>query len=79
MEGPPAGTEVDRVEGEDQGKKSGEDREETKGPEEVVAKKRTLAEMKGGVDEEEMDAYRRKRAVADDPMAGFLGKDELVH
>ena len=79
LEGPPAGTEVDRVEGEDQGKRSGEDRGERKGPEEIVAKKRTLAEMKGEVDEEEMDAYRRKRAVADDPMAAFLGKDELVH
>lgn len=46
---------------------------------EGFAKKRTLEEMKGGIDEEELDAYRRKRAVADDPMAAFLGKDELVH
>ncbi len=44
-----------------------------------VAVKRTLEEMKGGVTEEELDAYRRKRKVADDPMAAFLGKDELVH
>ncbi len=43
------------------------------------ARKRTLEEMKGGVDEAEMEAYRRKRAVAQDPMAAFLGKDELVH
>ena len=43
------------------------------------AKKRTIAEMKGDVGEEEMDAYRRKRAVENDPMAAFLGKDELVH
>ena len=41
-------------------------------------KKRTLAEMKGGVSEEELEAYKRSRAVADDPMAKFLGKDELV-
>ena len=42
------------------------------------AKKRTLAEMKGGISEEELEAYKRSRAVADDPMAKFLGKDELV-
>lgn len=46
---------------------------------EVTAKKRTLTEMKGGVSEEELEAYKRSRAVADDPMASFLGKDELVH
>ena len=45
----------------------------------VVAKKRTLAEMKGGVGEEELEAYKRARAVADDPMANFLGRDELVN
>lgn len=42
-------------------------------------KKRTLTEMKGGVTEEELEQYKRSRAVADDPMAKFLGKDELVH
>lgn len=41
-------------------------------------KKRTIEEMKGGVTEEDMDEYRRKRTAADDPMAAFLGKDELV-
>lgn len=46
---------------------------------EKVAKKRTLAEMKGGVSEEELEAYKRSRTVANDPMANFLGKDELVH
>ncbi len=45
----------------------------------VVAKKRTLTEMKGGVSEEELEAYKRTRAVADDPMAKFLGKDQLVN
>ncbi|KAI9793574.1 MAG: mRNA splicing protein [Piccolia ochrophora] len=45
----------------------------------TVAKKRTLEEMKGGVTEEELESYRRKRTVADDPMAAFIGKDELVH
>lgn len=42
------------------------------------AKKRTVAEMKGGVSEEDMDEYRRKRTAANDPMAAFLGKDELL-
>lgn len=43
-----------------------------------VTKKRTMDEMKGGVSEEDMDAYRRKRTAANDPMAAFLGKDELL-
>lgn len=46
---------------------------------EVVAKKRTITEMQGGVGEDEMEAYKRSRAMADDPMAKYLGKDELVH
>ncbi|KAI9655819.1 MAG: mRNA splicing protein [Bathelium mastoideum] len=41
--------------------------------------KRTVDEMIGGVTEEEMEEYRKKRAVANDPMAKLLGKDELVH
>jgi len=45
---------------------------------EGTGKKRTLAEMKGDINEEEMEAYRRSKAVANDPMAGFLGKDELL-
>lgn len=42
------------------------------------AKKRTMEEMQGGVSEEDMDEYRRKRTAANDPMAAFLGKDELL-
>ena len=49
-----------------------------KSKEEPVVKKRTMEEMKGGVSEEDMDAYRRKRTAANDPMANFLGKDELL-
>ncbi|KAI4207726.1 MAG: hypothetical protein LQ346_000376 [Caloplaca aetnensis] len=45
---------------------------------ENFAKKRTLTEMKGGVSEEELEAYKKSRAVADDPMANFLGKEGLV-
>ena len=44
----------------------------------AAAKKRTAEEMMGGVTEAEMDEYRRKKTAADDPMAKFLGKDELV-
>ena len=55
------------------------DNAETKGKVESGVKKRTLTEMKGGVTEEELEQYKRSRAVADDPMAKFLGKDELVH
>jgi pre-mRNA-processing factor SLU7 len=44
-----------------------------------MAKKRTVEEMLSGVSEAELDEYRRKRTATDDPMAKFLGKDELVH
>jgi pre-mRNA-processing factor SLU7 len=44
----------------------------------MTAKKRTLQEMREGITEEELEDFKRNRATADDPMAGFLGKDELV-
>ncbi|KAI9703285.1 MAG: mRNA splicing protein [Candelina mexicana] len=44
-----------------------------------LAKKRNLEEMKGGVSDKELEDYKRARSVADDPMATFLGRDELVH
>lgn len=40
--------------------------------------KRSREEMVGGVTEEELEEYRRKRTAADDPMAKFMGQDELV-
>ncbi|KAI9813854.1 MAG: mRNA splicing protein [Thelocarpon impressellum] len=43
-----------------------------------TTKKRTLAEMRGGVSEEDLDAYRRARAAPDDPMAKMLGSDALL-
>ncbi|KAI1865223.1 hypothetical protein JX265_008270 [Neoarthrinium moseri] len=43
-------------------------------PPKPAAKKRTAEEMM----EEELEEYRRKRTAADDPMAKFLGKDDLV-
>ena len=42
------------------------------------AKKRTMQEIAGGVSEDDMEAYRRKRTATNDPMARFLGNDELV-
>lgn len=43
-----------------------------------AAKKRTAEEISGGVTEEELDEWKRKRTAANDPMAAFLGKDELL-
>lgn len=62
-----------------------EDRKDEGNSEEVKdepvppAKKRTLTEMRDGVSEEELEAYKRNRAAADDPMAKHLGKDELLN
>jgi pre-mRNA-processing factor SLU7 len=47
-------------------------------PAKPAAKKRTMEEMMGGVTEAEMDEYRRKRTAADDPMAKYLGQDQLA-
>ncbi|EGU79447.1 pre-mRNA-splicing factor SLU7 [Fusarium oxysporum f. sp. raphani 54005] len=64
-----------------------DDEEETEEPskeeaeknrEEEQPRKRTREEMMNGVTEEEMDEYRRKRTVTNDPMAKLLGKDELL-
>lgn len=52
---------------------------EADGKPELMAKKRTLTEMKGGVSEEELEIYKRTRALMDDPMAKFLRTDELLH
>ena len=43
-----------------------------------LAKKRTVEEMQSGILEEDMDTWKRKRTAANDPMAAFLGKDELL-
>ena len=40
--------------------------------------KRTLTEMKGGINDEELEAYKRSKAIVDDPMAKFLGKYDLI-
>ncbi|KAG8534240.1 mRNA splicing protein [Bacidia gigantensis] len=44
----------------------------------ALAKKRTLLEMKGGITEEEMEAYKRSKAIENDPMANLLGNDGLL-
>ena len=66
--------------GEDEAKGEQSDAQETNaaGNEQQVPKKRTLQEMRGGISEEEMEAYKRNRAAAADPMADLLGKDELL-
>ncbi|KAH0497185.1 hypothetical protein TgHK011_004514 [Trichoderma gracile] len=56
-----------------------EEPESTAAPQTARPKKRTQADMNGmGVSEAEMDEYRRKRTVAQDPMAKLLGTDELL-
>jgi len=40
--------------------------------------RRRLMELSSGVNEEEMERYQRERASKNDPMATYLGKDELV-
>ncbi|KAK3690991.1 mRNA splicing protein [Vermiconidia calcicola] len=42
------------------------------------ASRRRLEEMKAGVTEEEMERYRKERTSKNDPMAGLLGKEELL-
>ena len=41
-------------------------------------RKRTLEEMTSGITEEEMDEYRKKRALANDPMASYIGKGDVA-
>ncbi|KAI0454043.1 putative mRNA splicing protein [Xylaria acuta] len=47
-------------------------------PAKPAAKKRTVEEMMGGITEAELDEYRRKRTATDDPMAKYLGTDQLA-
>lgn len=63
---------------EDNGRTSREPAEEPDAATTNVAQKRTREEMMGGVTEADLDEYRRKRTAANDPMAKFLGNDELA-
>jgi pre-mRNA-processing factor SLU7 len=75
VEGNPGGIlDVQNVEGRESLEKAEAERNVQSG-----RKKRNITEMKGGVTEEELEDYKRSKALADDPMAKFLGKDELVH
>ena len=65
------------TEGENKDGDGNESKEEKK-IEQATSKKRTHTEMRDGITEEELEAYKRNRAAADDPMAALLGKDELV-
>lgn len=51
--------------------------EETKKGESET-RKRDLRAMHLGVDEEELESYKRSRLAKEDPMAAYLGKDELI-
>jgi pre-mRNA-processing factor SLU7 len=44
----------------------------------VDQRKRDLRALQQGIDEEELESYKRSRLAAADPMAGFLGKDKLI-
>lgn len=68
-----AGAHSERSEKQVDPKQTPEDEGEPK-----VRRKRTLAEMKGMISEEEVEAYKRSKTVADDPMANYLGRDQLV-
>ena len=46
--------------------------------EDINSKKRDLKEIQSGVTEEELESYKRTRLAAADPMAAFIGKDELA-
>ena len=55
-----------------------EDRKEQKEDSGPNRKKRTLVEIQSGISEEELESYKRSRVAAEDPMAAFIGKDEVV-
>ncbi|KAH8703726.1 putative mRNA splicing protein [Talaromyces proteolyticus] len=55
-----------------------EEKGETPQKADIDSKKRDLRALQQGVDEEELESYKRSRLAAADPMAAFLGKDELI-
>ncbi|BDD63381.1 mRNA splicing protein [Monascus purpureus] len=63
----------------DEGKQLAESRgsERVEGPA-SNPKKRTLTEIKTGISEEELESYKRSRLAREDPMAAFIGKDDLL-
>lgn len=69
-------------EGEDiQERKDGENADTTRngeGDSKPRSSKRAFAEVQGGVTEEEMEAYKRNKMAADDPMRHFVGLEDGV-
>ncbi|KAI2605404.1 Pre-mRNA splicing Prp18-interacting factor-domain-containing protein [Hypoxylon fragiforme] len=63
---------------EEQQVEADEDDKEVQAKKQQASKKRTMEDMMGGISEADLDEYRKKRAVADDPMAKFLGSEELL-
>ena len=59
-------------------KSSREEANEDNQPE-LKGRKRTLAEIKDGINEEDLEAYRRSRRLADDPMAKLLGRESMTN
>ncbi|KAL6713543.1 mRNA splicing protein [Lecanora helva] len=55
-----------------------EEQESGKGRKDKTQTKRSLAEMKNGINEEDLEVYKKARMKADDPMTKFLGKDSLL-
>lgn len=58
--------------------KSDTDAEEKEEKPAISLKKRTIHEMREDITEEEMEAYKKARASAADPMAAYLEKDGLM-
>ncbi|KAH8728930.1 ANTH domain-containing protein [Phaeosphaeriaceae sp. PMI808] len=49
-----------------------------KAKQDAASRKRTMEQMTDGVTEEDMEEYRRKRTMADDPMAAYLSKGKYL-
>ncbi|KAF4119848.1 pre-mRNA-processing factor SLU7 [Geosmithia morbida] len=77
-EAPPAAEEEEKGDKEEEKKEENSAGDDDKDANGGASKKRTREEMLNGVSEAEMEEYRRKRTAANDPMAKFLGKDELI-
>lgn len=54
------------------------DRGERKEDTNANGKKRSRMEIQSGISEEELESYKRSRLAVNDPMAGFIDKDEVA-
>ncbi|KAI9904363.1 hypothetical protein N3K66_000892 [Trichothecium roseum] len=81
IEAPPEDDEEEgkeKEESKEEPKKNKKREENRSAEDDAASRKRTRDEMLNGVTEEEMEEYRRKRTAANDPMANFLGRDDLI-